>query len=185
MANYCRSHCLRCSGRLADSCPSAGRRDEERTRSAGQQVIVAASLSCNRTAWATCEDDLVSGRVVPLGQSRRGRGSRTRPASQPGRGTGPGSRRPQRAAGWCARCQRGQHRQASPYAGGAAAGMDPWLQQPVLVILVRVLDQRPGRHLLVLEQVRRPDLNGFGLAPCGKDHRFVLEHLLIDVQRCA
>jgi hypothetical protein len=43
MANYCRSHCPRCSGRLADSCPSAGRRDGERARSAGQQVIAAAS----------------------------------------------------------------------------------------------------------------------------------------------
>jgi hypothetical protein len=61
----------------------------------------------------------------------------------------------------------------------------PWLPQPVLVILVSMLDQRQRRHLLVLEQVRRPDLNGFGLAPCGKDHRFVLEHLLIDVERCA
>jgi hypothetical protein len=48
-----------------------------------------------------------------------------------------------------------------------------------------MLDQWQGRHLLVLEQVRRPDLNGFGLAPGGKDHRFVLEHLLIDVERCA
>jgi hypothetical protein len=48
-----------------------------------------------------------------------------------------------------------------------------------------MLDQRQGRHVLVLEQVRRPDLNGFGLAPRGKDHRFVLEHLLIHVQRCA
>jgi len=48
-----------------------------------------------------------------------------------------------------------------------------------------VLDQWPGRHLLVLEQVRRLDLNGFDLAPCGKDHRFVLEHLLIDVEECA
>src|SRR5215471_10754604 len=67
----------------------------------------------------------------------------------------------------------------------AAAGADPWLPQPVLIILVRMLDQRPGRHLLVLEQVRRLELNGFGLAPCGKDHRFVLEHLLIEVERCA
>ena len=48
-----------------------------------------------------------------------------------------------------------------------------------------MLDQRQGRRLLVLEQVRRPDLNGFGLAPRRKDHRFVLEHLLIDIQRCA
>ena len=48
-----------------------------------------------------------------------------------------------------------------------------------------LLDQRQGRHLLVLEQVRRLDLNRFGLAPGGKDHRFVLEHLLIDVERCA
>ena len=30
-----------------------------------------------------------------------------------------------------------------------------------------------GRHLLVPEQIRRPDLNRFALAPCGKDHRFV------------
>ncbi len=67
----------------------------------------------------------------------------------------------------------------------AAGGVDPWLPQPVLAILVRVLDQRQGRHLLVLEQVRRLDLNGFGLAPCGKDHRFVMEHLLIDVEGCA
>jgi len=67
----------------------------------------------------------------------------------------------------------------------AAGGADPWLPQPVLAVLVRVLDQRPGRHLLVLEQVRRLDLNRFGLAPCGKDHRFVLEHLLIDVEGCA
>jgi hypothetical protein len=48
-----------------------------------------------------------------------------------------------------------------------------------------MLDQWQGRHLLVLEQIRRPDLNRFGLAPGGKDHRFVLEHLLIDVERCA
>ena len=67
----------------------------------------------------------------------------------------------------------------------AAGGADPWLPQPVLAVLVRVLDQRQGRHLLVLEQVRRLDLNGCGLAPGGKDHRFVLEHLLIDEQRCA
>jgi hypothetical protein len=67
----------------------------------------------------------------------------------------------------------------------AAGGVDPWLPPPVLAVLVRVLDQRQGRHLLVLEQVRRLDLNGFGLAPCGKDHRFVLEHLLIDVEGCA
>jgi len=32
----------------------------------------------------------------------------------------------------------------------AAAGVDPWLPQPVLVILARMLDQRQGRHLLVL-----------------------------------
>ena len=31
----------------------------------------------------------------------------------------------------------------------------------------------------------RLELNGFGLAPCGKDHLFVLEHLLVDVERCA
>src|SRR5205807_7356306 len=67
----------------------------------------------------------------------------------------------------------------------AAGGADPWLPPPVLAILVRVLDQRQGRHLLVPEQVRRLDLNGFGLAPGGKDHRFVLEHLLIDVEGCA
>jgi hypothetical protein len=48
-----------------------------------------------------------------------------------------------------------------------------------------MLDQRQGRHLLVPEQVRRLELNGFGLAPRGKHHRFVLEHLLIDVERCA
>ena len=63
----------------------------------------------------------------------------------------------------------------------AAAGAGLPLPQPVLVVLVRMLDQRQGHRLLVLEQVRRPDLNGFGLAPCGKDHRFVLEQLLIDV----
>ena len=79
-------------------------------------------------------------------------------------------------------------REASPgkrafYAGGAAAGRDPWLPQPVLAILLSVLDQWQGGHLLVLEQVRRADLNRFGPAPCGKDHRFVLEHLLIDVER--
>jgi hypothetical protein len=62
--------------------------------------------------------------------------------------------------------------------------MDPWLPQPVLVILVSMLDQRQGCHLLVLKQVR-VDLNGFGLAPCGEDHRFVLEHLLVDVERFA
>src|SRR5215510_14185844 len=67
----------------------------------------------------------------------------------------------------------------------AAAGAGPRLPQPVLVILVGMLDQRQGRHLLVLEQVRRPDLNGFGLAPCSEDHRFVLEQLLIDVERRA
>jgi hypothetical protein len=67
----------------------------------------------------------------------------------------------------------------------AAGGADLRLPQPVLVILIRMLDQRQGRHLLVLEQVGRLDLNGFGLAPCGKDHRFVLEQLLIDVERCA
>ena len=67
----------------------------------------------------------------------------------------------------------------------AAGGADPWLPQPVLAILASMLDQRQGRHLLVLEQVRRLDLNGFGLAPGGKDHRFVLEHLLIDVEGCA
>jgi hypothetical protein len=61
----------------------------------------------------------------------------------------------------------------------------PWLPQPVLVILVRMPDQRQGRHLLVLEEIRRPELNGFGLAPCSKDHRLVLEHLLINVERCA
>src|SRR5215831_1769621 len=78
-----------------------------------------------------------------------------------------------------------QPRQASPCAGGAAAGMNPRLPQPVLVIVVNLLDQRQGRHLLVPEQVRRLELNGFGLAPRGKDHRFVPEHLLIDIQRCA
>ncbi len=30
-------------------------------------------------------------------------------------------------------------------------GIDPWLLQPVLAILVSMLDQRQGRHLLVLE----------------------------------
>ena len=59
------------------------------------------------------------------------------------------------------------------------------LPQPVLAVLVSMLDQRQGRHLLVPEQVRRPDLNGFGLAPRGEDHRFVLEHLLIELERCA
>jgi hypothetical protein len=63
--------------------------------------------------------------------------------------------------------------------------MDPWLPSPVLAILLSVLDQRQGRHLPVLEQIRRPDLNRFGLAPGGKDHRLVLEHLLIDVEGCA
>jgi hypothetical protein len=48
-----------------------------------------------------------------------------------------------------------------------------------------MLDQRQGRQLLVLEQVRRLDLNGFGPATRGKDHRFVPEQLLIDVERRA
>src|SRR5260370_41857416 len=74
---------------------------------------------------------------------------------------------------------------SEPLRWWSRSGMDPWLPLPVLAILVSVLDQRQGRHLLVSEQIRRLDLNGFGLAPCGKDHRFVLEHLLIDVERCA
>jgi hypothetical protein len=48
-----------------------------------------------------------------------------------------------------------------------------------------MLDQRQGRHLLMLEQVRRCELHGFGLAPRREHHRFVLEHLLIDEQRRA
>jgi len=59
------------------------------------------------------------------------------------------------------------------------------LPQPVLAVLVGMLDQRQGRHLLVPEQVRGPDLHGFGLAPRSEDHRFVLEHLLIELERCA
>src|SRR6266542_3270196 len=53
----------------------------------------------------------------PWRQSQRGgRGSRA-PVSEPARsGNRPGSRRPQRAAGRRAWCQRGQHRQASPCA---------------------------------------------------------------------
>src|SRR5260370_23729541 len=86
--------------------------------------------------------------------------------------------------------RRGRRRGASPgrrarYADGAAAGTDPWLPRPVLAVLVRMLDQWLGRHLLVPGQVRRPDLDGFGLGPCGEDHRFVLEHLLAGVERCA
>jgi hypothetical protein len=69
----------------------------------------------------------------------------------------------------------------------AAVGVcvDRWLPHPVLVILVSMLDQRHGGYLLVLDQIRRPDLNGLGLAPRGKDHPFMLEHLLIEVERCA
>ena len=44
---------------------------------------------------------------------------------------------------------------------------------------------RQGPHLLVLEQIRRLDLHGFGLAPCGRGHRFVPEHLPVEVERCA
>src|SRR5262249_36692164 len=61
----------------------------------------------------------------------------------------------------------------------------PRLPQPVLVILISLLDQRQGRHLLGPEEIPGLELNGFGLAPCRKDHRFVLEHLLIDVERRA
>jgi hypothetical protein len=64
-------------------------------------------------------------------------------------------------------------------------GIDPWLPSPVLVIVVSMLDQWQGGHLLVLKQISRLELNRFGLAPGGKDHRFVLEHLLVDVERCA
>ena len=86
-------------------------------------------------------------------QSRRGGRGSTAPVSEPARPgePGPGSRRPQRAAGQRARCQRGQPGKRALYAGGAAAGIDPWLPQPVLAVLVSVLDQRQGRHLLVLE----------------------------------
>jgi hypothetical protein len=104
---------LLCTGRVACGALAgsqiralARRRDKERSRSAGQQVIV---------ARATCEDGLVPGRVAPVESEpagwtwHQGPGQR---ASSVG-GTGPGSRRPQRAAGRRARCQRGQHRQAS------------------------------------------------------------------------
>ena len=77
----------------------------------------------------------------------------------------------------------GTGRRAATLVEPQQAGL--WLAHPVLVLLVGMPDQRQGRHLLVLEQVRRLDLNRFGLAPCGKDHRFVLEHLLIDVEGCA
>ena len=63
--------------------------------------------------------------------------------------------------------------------------VDGWLLQPVLVILVSMLDQRHGGHLLVLDQIGRPDLNGLSLAPRGEDHPFMLEHLLVEVERCA
>ena len=132
--------------------PSAGRRDKERTRSAGQQVMWPHPLSGNRTAWPHAKRTLSLAMSCRWRQGQRGgRGSKA-PVSEPARpGTGPGSRGPQRAAGRRARCQRGQHRQASPYAGGAAAGKGPWLPQPVVAILVILLDQRQGRHLLVLE----------------------------------
>ena len=86
-------------------------------------------------------------------QSRRGGRGSTAPVSEPARPgePGPGSRRPQRAAGQRARCQRDQPGKRALYAGGAAAGIDLWLPQPVLAVLVSVLDQRQGRHLLVLE----------------------------------
>ena len=58
-------------------------------RSANPQVIVAASPAVQPNGMATCEDDLVPGRVVPLRQSQRGgRGSRA-PVSEPAR---PGNR---------------------------------------------------------------------------------------------
>lgn len=69
--------------------------------------------------------------------------------------------------------------------GYVVCGRDRWLAQPVLVVLVGMLDQRHGGYLLVLDQIRRPDLNGLGLASCGKDHPFMLEQLLIEVERCA
>jgi len=71
------SHCLRCSGGLAVSCPRQGE-------------ILSLAVSC---CWR---------------QSQRG-GSRA-PVSEPARPgePGPGSRRPQRAAGQRARCRRGQ-----------------------------------------------------------------------------
>src|SRR5215813_8264777 len=65
------------------------------------------------------------------------------------------------------------------------AGMGPWLPQPVFVVVVSMLDQRQGGHLLVLEEIRHRELNRFGLAARGKDHRLVLEHVLIDVERRA
>ena len=74
-----------------------------------------------------------------------------RSASQPGREPGPavadlsGSRT---ARAVPARPAPGKR---ALYADGAAAGIDPWLPQPVLAILVSMLDQWLGRHLLVLE----------------------------------
>jgi hypothetical protein len=74
-----RSHCLRCSGRRADSCPRQGE-------------ILSLAVSC---CWRQSQ--------------RAGRRSRA-PVSEPARSgePGPGSRRPQRAAGQRGRCQRGQ-----------------------------------------------------------------------------
>src|SRR6266498_424628 len=66
-----------------------------------------------------------------------------------------------------------------------AMALSTLLARPLLLALVGVLDQRRGRHLLVLEQIGRPDLHGFGLTPCGKHDSVVLEHLGIDVHGCA
>jgi hypothetical protein len=71
-----------------------------------------------------------------------------RSASQPGRGN-----RTRAVAGLSgSRTARTvPARQASPLCWWSRSWCRPWLPPPVLVILVRVLDQRQGRHLLVLE----------------------------------
>jgi len=74
------------------------------------QVALPAALRPAGRFGPSAGRDLVAGRVVPLEAEPAGRtwqqgpGQRASPAGEPG----PGSRRPQRAAGRRGRCQRGQ-----------------------------------------------------------------------------
>jgi hypothetical protein len=147
-----RSHCLRCSGRL--QIRALGRAPRQGTdqirRSAGDCGRIPCSATERHGPHAKMTLSLAMS--CRWRQSQRGgRGSRA-PVSEPARSGNRARQSPTSAGSRTARMVPARLAPTSePLRWWSRSRHRPWLPQPVLAILVSMLDQRQGRHLLVLQ----------------------------------